>query len=66
MSKKIKCPHCGEMNIEGSNICGRCLRNISEVANRERQDNIQTVWQEPPPRPGLLRRMKRWWWRLRQ
>ncbi|MBW1809210.1 MAG: hypothetical protein JRJ87_13530 [Deltaproteobacteria bacterium] len=61
MSKKTKCPHCGEMNIAGSNICGGCLRNISEVARREREDHIETVWQKPPPRPNLLNRIKRWW-----
>jgi predicted Fe-S protein YdhL (DUF1289 family) len=69
MSDKIKCPHCGELNVEGSNICGGCLRNISEVARREREDHIETVWQKPPlrsVRPSLLNRIKRWWWRLRQ
>jgi hypothetical protein len=62
-SDKVMCPHCGEPNVLGSNICGGCLRSIREVGNPEREDFFETKWQPPTP-PGVITRIKRWWWGL--
>jgi sarcosine oxidase delta subunit len=58
-AERIPCPYCGESNVQGSNVCGRCLRNIRKVANREAEDFVETVF-TAPPRPSLWRRLKRW------
>lgn len=61
---RIPCPFCGESNVLGSNVCGRCLRNIRKVANPEAEDFVETVF-TAPPKPGPWRRFKRWLHRLR-
>ena len=62
MQEKIPCPHCGELNILGSNICGGCLKDIRKIANPEREDLEQTA-KTPHPKGNLslFRRLKRWW-----
>jgi hypothetical protein len=61
---KVACPHCGERNAVGSNVCGSCLRDIRRVGNPNREDLIETHKTRHTPRPmtlrGLWRRMKRW------
>jgi len=58
-SYKIPCPYCGELNIKGSNICARCLRDIRHIANPEAEDSINTVT-TPAPKISLSRKFKRW------
>ena len=60
---KVACPFCGQLNVLGSNICSQCLRNIRHVANPERGDFEETVFEHtPPPRVGFFRRL---WRRLK-
>ncbi len=63
LDERIACPFCGERNVKGSNICGRCLRSIREVANPEREDYVETAKTANPNRgsAGWLRRLLRWW-----
>jgi predicted amidophosphoribosyltransferase len=62
VERQIPCPYCGALNSEGSNICGRCMRDIREVANPERRDIEPTSKViNPVKRAGLLRQIIRWW-----
>jgi hypothetical protein len=62
--ERIPCPFCGEPNIKGSNICGQCLRHISHVANPERADMEETMFEHTPaPRTSFWRRLWRKLWR---
>lgn len=64
---KIPCPHCGELNIRGSNICGRCLRDIRSIANPEREDFIETAkTSRKYARRSWWKRIKRWWERRKR
>jgi hypothetical protein len=56
----VACPFCGHANVLGSNICGGCLRNIRHVANPERTDFEETMFEHTaPPRAGFFRRLWR-------
>lgn len=63
--ERIECPYCGESNVQGSSVCGGCLRNIRHVANAQAEDFVETVF-APPPKASLWRRIKRWYWRMRR
>lgn len=64
---KVRCPHCGEWNIRGSNLCGRCLRDIRSIANPEREDSIETAkTSRKVARKTLWKRIKRWWKRRKR
>lgn len=65
MEEKIPCPFCDEPNARGSNICGRCMRDIRDVANPERADLEQTA-KTKHPRRSLLMRLKGWWVRRKR
>ncbi|MBN2493672.1 MAG: hypothetical protein JXR96_03685 [Deltaproteobacteria bacterium] len=59
----IACPFCGELNRQGSNICGRCFQRISDVANPERADFEETVHdapRRPLKEPSPFELAKRW------
>jgi len=62
--ERIKCPYCGESNVQGSSVCGGCLRNIRHLDKARAEDFVETVF-APPPKAGLWRRIKRWLRRLR-
>lgn len=63
----VRCPHCGEWNALGSNICGGCMRDIRQIANPERSDLEKTAKKKMPRRPsGPLQRFLRWWERRRR
>jgi uncharacterized membrane protein YvbJ len=58
----IPCPYCGEKNAVGSNICGRCMRNIRSVTNPERPDFEETAKTRMKAQDrGLLGRIRAWW-----
>ncbi len=62
MAPEVACPHCGEKNVIGSNICGRCMRDIRSIANPDRADLEHTAkTRNPHKKVGLIRRLKRWW-----
>jgi hypothetical protein len=65
MEEKVPCPYCGEPNVYGSNICGRCMRDIREVANPERSDVEHTAKTKYPKR-SLWKRIRGWWIRRRR
>ena len=60
MDDRVACPYCGEMNVYGSNICSRCFKKISDVANPERADFEQTAKTKTPKPRGLIRRIMHW------
>jgi uncharacterized membrane protein YvbJ len=65
MEEKVPCPYCGEQNVQGSNICGRCMRDIRDVANPERSD-VENTAKTKYPKRSLWRRIRGWWIRRKR
>ena len=62
MEDKVLCPHCGEANVYGSNICGGCMKDIRKLANPNRDEFEETAkTRNPHMNIGLWRRIARWW-----